>query len=118
MNISSHLARYFTAAVRQRGQAYFAGGQVRMLQGSATEFEARVRGSESYEVLLEVRGSALRLQCDCLFFETGEPCKHLWAAVLAAEKLRYLSAAISVTSVSLRPAVSLAPEADAKGISD
>ena len=115
MSISSHLARHFSAGVRQRGQAYFGGGQVRMLQGSATEFEARVRGTETYEVMLEVRGSSLRLQCDCPHFETGEPCKHLWAAILAAEKLRYLSAAASVTTVVTRPTFTAPMDAELTG---
>ncbi|HXJ37656.1 MAG TPA: SWIM zinc finger family protein, partial [Bryobacteraceae bacterium] len=114
MSISSHLARHFSAGVRQRGQGYFGGGQVRMLHGSATDFEARVRGSETYEVMLEVRGSALRLHCDCAHFETGEPCKHIWAAILAAEKLRYLSAAASVTTVLTQP-IFTGPEAEFTG---
>ena len=100
MTISSHLARHFTSGVRQRGQGYFWGGYVRMLNGSATEFEARVRSNETYEVMLEVRGSSLRLYCECPHFDSGEPCKHLWAAVLAAEKLRYLSAALNVSTVA------------------
>jgi superfamily II DNA or RNA helicase len=103
MSISSHLSPWFSEGVRQRGQAYFTAGYVRILHGSPTEFEGRVRGTEPHEVMIEVTGNELRLSCDCSFFDTEGPCRHLWAGVLAAEKLRYLSAAARATRLAPGP---------------
>src|SRR4051812_28031619 len=97
MSISSHLARYFSPGVRQRGSGYFREGRVRLRHGSAGEFEGSVRGTEAYDVAIAVAGNELRLYCDCAFFATDGPCKHLWAAILAAEKLHYLTEAAGVT---------------------
>ncbi len=119
MSISSHLSPWFSEGVRQRGQAYFTAGYVRILHGSTTEFEGRVRGTEPHEVMIEVSGNELRLSCDCAFFNTEGPCRHLWAGVLAAEKLRYLSAAARATRIASGPgqyaAAELEEEAETSG---
>ncbi|MCU1330062.1 MAG: SNF2-related protein [Bryobacterales bacterium] len=103
MSISSHLAHYFSEGVRQRGLQYVREGRVRLNHGSATEFDGRVRGTETYEVMIAVSGNELRLHCACPYFATDGKCKHLWAAILAAEKLRYLGDAAAVTRVAGQP---------------
>jgi superfamily II DNA or RNA helicase len=52
----------------------------------------RVRGSRVYETSLDIDGVSLKPWCDCPFFETaGEPCKHLWALALVADRQHLLA---------------------------
>ena len=51
-----------------------------------------MRGSRSYAVRMAHTGDRFGLACDCLFFvDKGEYCKHMWAAILAADEQGYLS---------------------------
>lgn len=51
-----------------------------------------MKGSRAYSVNLVWRDSKLNVTCDCpYFYDRGEPCKHLWASVLAADAKGYLS---------------------------
>ncbi|MBV9126426.1 MAG: SNF2 helicase associated domain-containing protein, partial [Planctomycetes bacterium] len=72
--------------VRQRGQAYYAEGAVEILHGDQSVVRAQVQGSDLYQVKLSRTKRALRVWCSCPFFEDrGEPCKHIWATLLAAD---------------------------------
>jgi len=45
-----------------------------------------VRGTRPYSVSLRPQGNELAISCTCPYFERdAQPCKHAWAAVLAAE---------------------------------
>jgi superfamily II DNA or RNA helicase len=81
--------RFFTQAVRQRGERYFADGCVDTLTREGETLYGIVDGTEPYEVAfgpLERGGDALYLDCTCPYFaDHGIPCKHLWAAIRAAE---------------------------------
>ncbi|HTS25098.1 MAG TPA: DEAD/DEAH box helicase [Bryobacteraceae bacterium] len=91
MKLSSALASQFDVGVRSRGASYFRSGAVRIERGSDTEVEAKVRGSRTYDVDITWDGRSLGLFCDCPYFETGGPCKHLWATILAADAKDYIS---------------------------
>jgi superfamily II DNA or RNA helicase len=94
MPLSTSLADDFTPSVRHRGETYYRQGLVRIRRGSATEVEAQVRGSRNYEVVLEYYDDGVfTAWCDCPFYDTDGPCKHIWATILAAEYRGYLSAA-------------------------
>ena len=55
---------------------------------------ARVRGTETYKVKLRLRDNRLHASCTCLYFgPEGEPCKHLWATILATDAKGLLPAA-------------------------
>jgi superfamily II DNA or RNA helicase len=79
----------FSSAVRSRGADYFQEGKVKITDGNDWEVYARVRGSRTYSVELSIDGNELFVHCDCQAFET-EPCKHLWATILAVEGKGYL----------------------------
>src|SRR6478609_5059327 len=87
MGIAQKVAREFADGVRARGQSYFAKGRVAITSAKAGEIVvAKVKGTEPYRVKLRVRGGRLHASCTCLFFgPQGEPCKHLWATILAAD---------------------------------
>ncbi|MGH9856007.1 MAG: SWIM zinc finger family protein, partial [Blastocatellia bacterium] len=57
--------------------------------GSGWDVYARVRGSRIYKVDLSIEENELVVHCDCPDFDR-EPCRHLWATILAAEGKGYL----------------------------
>jgi superfamily II DNA or RNA helicase len=89
MSLITEFSSDFTKAVRSRGADYFQEGKVKITNGSAWEVNAKVRGGRTYRVNLEIDGNELVVHCDCPAFER-EPCKHLWATILAVEGKGYL----------------------------
>ena len=101
MNLSTRLAGDFSSAARNRGKSYFWQGRVRIQSGSMSHVQTRVRGSQTYEVSLDWKSGVLSAWCDCVYFESEGPCKHLWATILAAEPRGYLSQAASAARLVL-----------------
>jgi superfamily II DNA or RNA helicase len=93
VNLSDRLAGIFDSTVRHRGKKYFLQGRARIQNGSDSSVEARVRGSLDYKVTLDWEDGVLTAECDCPYVGSEGPCKHLWAAILAADQYRHLSAA-------------------------
>ena len=93
LSLSTRLAGDFDEGVRSRGQAYFYRGRVHIQHGSGDEVEARVKGSRNYDVSLYWEDDQLSADCDCEYFDSAGPCKHLWATILAADAQGFLSAA-------------------------
>jgi superfamily II DNA or RNA helicase len=87
----TELAPYFSDVVRDRGARYHLAGRVMHLRGSAFQVEAVVRGSRSYNAAIYIEKNTVEFACSCPFFEDGEPCKHLWALVLAASEHGHLT---------------------------
>jgi SNF2-related domain/Helicase conserved C-terminal domain/Bacterial SNF2 helicase associated/SWIM zinc finger len=107
--LASILAKGFDISSRKRGDEYFRLNRVKVRAGSATELSAVVKGSEPYEVLLRFSGSKLAVSCTCPYFlDHGQACKHLWAAILTADKESFLADASSAKGIThasgLRPA--------------
>ncbi len=75
--------------------------------GTSTTLDAEVRGSEIYPVRLARSNGHFEMRCECPFyFDKGNRCKHLWAAILAADEQGYLSdaaAAMSAEAEALKP---------------
>src|SRR5260370_5757144 len=102
MSLSTKLAASFTKNVRKRGDDYDSRGRVTIHEGSQSELTACVRGSGFYEVQFAWREDKLAVWCDCPHFvEQGVPCKHVWAAILAADQHQYLTAAASADKLIL-----------------
>lgn len=100
MHLSTRLAGEFSATVRKRGESYYRQGRVRIQKGSASALKARVRGSNIYAVTLDWQPDKLTAWCDCPYYDDGN-CKHLWAAILAADAHGYLTAAASAVDLTL-----------------
>jgi superfamily II DNA or RNA helicase len=84
--IAQKLARDFPDGVRSRGQSYFAKNRVAITAASPGEVVARVRGTAKYRVRLRLRGEKLVATCSCPYFSPfGDPCKHVWATILAVD---------------------------------
>jgi superfamily II DNA or RNA helicase len=96
MQIATRLASSFDQGIRQRGYQCFRRDLIRIEHGTESELHAEVReidnGFENYEVVLTWTDSKLALYCDCGYFTShARPCKHLWAAVLAADQAGHLN---------------------------
>jgi superfamily II DNA or RNA helicase len=93
MNLASILSDDFESSIRNRGKIYYWQSRVRIRRGSDREVQATVRGSRAYDVNMDLANGTLSLDCDCDYFDTVGPCKHLWATVLAADAKGYLAGA-------------------------
>jgi uncharacterized Zn finger protein len=67
----------------ERGERYFAAGQVRRVAVSGSTVTATVDGTRTYRVRLEVTPTGLRGTCSCPCGADGVFCKHCVAASLA-----------------------------------
>ena len=101
--IVADLTPRFPAPVRQRGAAYFASGAVDIRRKSPDELWAYVVGTREYVTGLTLDGACLTLSCECPYFLSDGPCKHLWATVLAADQAGALAAMPSFTKLRLDP---------------
>jgi superfamily II DNA or RNA helicase len=101
MKLSQRLEGEFKTAVRQRGLNYHWQHLVRIRSGDARGVQADVTGSERYGMTLNWDDPFLTVWCDCPYFEREGPCKHLWAAILAAETQGYLSEAANAPELIL-----------------
>jgi superfamily II DNA or RNA helicase len=87
---------------QQRGRDYFARGAVKRLEGDALSIEAVVQGTMKYDVKIYIIDDFLDYACSCPYFERDlDPCKHIWAACLAAEREGFLKGAEDFTSREL-----------------
>src|SRR5437763_8040875 len=93
MALSTALSQEVASDVRSRGRQYYTSGAVQLLDGNARRVQAAVRGSQLYDVLLERDSRRIDAWCSCPYCEDRyEPCKHIWATLLAAEQHGYLGA--------------------------
>ncbi|HEY7322847.1 MAG TPA: SNF2-related protein [Candidatus Binatia bacterium] len=76
---------------QQRGRQYFLSGAVQRIAGDELSINAVVQGTIQYDVTISSVDGFLDYSCTCPYFERDfEPCKHIWAACLAAEQHGYL----------------------------
>jgi superfamily II DNA or RNA helicase len=93
MSLTSYLNRQVSADVQNRGRQYYRRGAVRNLDGNGEFVSATVQGTQPYDVFVERDGSTLIAACTCPYVtDYGGPCKHIWAAILAAKDRGFLSA--------------------------
>ena len=89
--LSANLTSLVSKRTRERGRDYFASRRVTVVEGDAWHVDATVRGSRSYDVKLSRERDAIEAWCSCPYCEDYfEPCKHIWATLLAAEAEGYL----------------------------
>ena len=84
----------FDRTVQSRGRDYFRRGAAKITGADATHVEATVAGGNRYKVSVgwDEEGEPT-YSCACPFFrDRNEPCKHLWATLLQAEKDGLLTA--------------------------
>jgi hypothetical protein len=74
------------ASVQNQGDLLYRSGAVEIESGSATHVDAIVQdGQWPTNVSLHRTKKTVKVWCSCTpFADSGDPCKHIWAAVLAA----------------------------------
>jgi superfamily II DNA or RNA helicase len=76
---------------QERGRQYYVRGAVTQIDGDGRSVNAVVQGTLRYTVEIMSIDDFLDYSCSCPYFERDlEPCKHIWATCLAAEKKGYL----------------------------
>ncbi len=102
----SFTARFFNQVDRllqERGRRYFQHGAVSVMEGDATSLHAIVQGTRLYDVQIAIEKHLVNVFCSCPFFDqANEPCKHIWAALLAAEQSGLLAGLNAVAAPHLR----------------
>ncbi|OFW07384.1 MAG: hypothetical protein A3H96_05265 [Acidobacteria bacterium RIFCSPLOWO2_02_FULL_67_36] len=87
MMLTRALAPDVDPKVRAKGRDYFESGAVVHIDGAEWSADAIVRGARDYTVRLARDGDRFTGSCDCPFFtDRRQICKHVWAALLAAER--------------------------------
>src|SRR5262249_12388868 len=92
MALTTNLARDIQGEIRRRGADYYARGAVRLIDGDEWLGEATVQGRSRYPGgLTRANKRTVTGWCSCPYFQENlEPCKHIWATLLAAQAQDYL----------------------------
>jgi superfamily II DNA or RNA helicase len=103
--LTEQIADETSRLTQERGRRYFTGGAVRRIAGDAFEIKAVVQGTMAYNVAISSVDAFLDYSCSCPYFERDfDPCKHIWAACLAAEQKGFLQGAGSNERFEKAPA--------------
>lgn len=87
MALTKKFADEFTHNAQREGAKLFDEGAVEFEDPLADQLVATVQGGRPYDVYLAREKGVVRYSCDCPYYATtGDPCKHVWATLLAAEK--------------------------------
>ena len=99
----TQLSEFFQRQIRNRGNTYFRNGQVRLQQATEKRIKGTVAGSQKYSVDLQSGDDGFRVYCSCPHFSQGKACKHLWAAIRAADAKLAQGGASSKPRKTARP---------------
>jgi hypothetical protein len=81
----------FPRHTRVKGDDYFRRNAVQIVDSEPGQIRARVQGTALYDVSIGWDDVEYNYHCSCPYFlDEGEPCKHLWATLLAADAKRLL----------------------------
>ena len=85
----------FDRTVQARGREYFRRKAAKIVAADAVHIEGVVAGGNRYKVKVSWdEAGEPTYECSCPYFrDRGEPCKHLWATLLQADKDGMLSPA-------------------------
>ncbi len=101
MPLASRLAYQFDKHVQLRGAGLFHNRSVRVSHESSSRLKALVIGGNPYWVEINYDLGRLRVSCECPSFEEYGYCKHVWAALLEADRRGALTEALSAKYLTL-----------------
>ena len=91
MALIDRLESDFAEPVRNRGRNYYERGAVDIMRVTHRSVTAAVQGEKRHVVEIDWDAGFIEYECTCEDFQLrGEPCKHIWAALLAANDLNRL----------------------------
>lgn len=82
MKLADKVTPLFDPQVRTRGNEYFMGNAVTLIDLSPGVATFKVQGSDKYDVEVYYDGKDFNCDCSCPYSESGFKCKHAWAAIL------------------------------------
>ncbi len=103
MTLAAKLAFEFDKRVQFKGHGIARAGAIRVKKSGPDHIHSTVLGSRAYQVALDLVNGALQVHCECPYFNEWGPCKHLWAAVLEADRIRALTNALDGRKLALMP---------------
>src|SRR5450631_3552800 len=86
MPLASKLAFQFERRLQFKGINLFHAHAVRISDANQAHLYGEVQGGSRYPVRLTYEDGRLALYCACAYFSDFGRCKHLWAAVLEADR--------------------------------
>ena len=86
MPLASKLAFQFERRLQFKGMNLFHARAVRITEANQAHLFGEVQGTSRYPVRLTHEGDRLLVYCACAYFADFGRCKHLWAAVLEADR--------------------------------
>lgn len=90
MALTKKFVDEFTHNAQHEGSRIFWAGGVKFEDRLPDQIDFTVQGGRPYSVFLGREKGTVRYSCDCPYYDsTGDPCKHVWAALLAAEQKGY-----------------------------
>src|SRR5438477_2510566 len=103
MSWSRKLEEDVPSASLKKGRNYFLSGAVRIDSAKTDRVEATVSGGGRYSVVLELcdEDETLVASCRCPYYGSLNICKHIWAAILAAESEGHLGQVAEFEHASL-----------------
>lgn len=101
MPLASRLAFQFDQRVQFRGLGLFRDRAVRVVEESPSHLHALVTGGSLYDVRVTHDNGRLFVSCGCPYFSDYGQCKHLWAALLEADRRGALSEALNAKYLTI-----------------
>src|ERR1017187_10287121 len=95
MPLASKLAFQFERRLQFKGMNLFHSHAVRITEANQGHLYGEVQGTSRYLVRLTHENGRLLVYCACAYFADFGSCKHLWAAVLEADRRGVMREAVN-----------------------
>jgi hypothetical protein len=106
MTLAAKLAFYFEKRTQVMGRGLFLDDAVNVTSAGPAYLHAEVYAGRSHDVHLTFQDRNLRVACECGYFRDSGECKHLWAAILEADKRGALTEAANAAYIILQQQLS------------
>src|SRR5664279_4064299 len=101
MPLASKLAFQFERPLQFKGLSLFHARAVRISEANQAHLFGEVQGTNRYPIRMTHEDGRLSVYCACAYFIDFGRCKHLWAAVLEADRRGVLGEATRVGALRL-----------------
>jgi hypothetical protein len=112
MPLSTRLGFEFAKTALHKGADLLRARRIQVIDFGPAHFTAKVRGGSLYSVSLRYGDGVLLIGCECRYFEDIGPCKHIWTAILEADRLGALTDAVRAPHLVMQDDFDFVSEAD------
>ena len=91
MPLKTDLKQYFSTVTRQKGEALYRSGSIRIGSGSISKVAGKSVGTSTYHIDLSSANKEILGCCDCPEYDDLGACKHIWGMMLKADEKGYLT---------------------------